>query len=87
MFLESQIDEIYSTFETASKGLNFTAYKKGTINETKPYWYYQNNPRITPIILVADLGYAFEDFYGPRGKMAYYDRKFNVSRKSLLIVL
>jgi hypothetical protein len=75
------MDLVYNTFENASQNLNFSVYKKESINSTKPYWHYQNNRRITPIVLVADLGFAFDDFNGPDGKMSYFDHKFNVTRK------
>jgi len=80
--LSDALEEVYSAFETASQGLNFSVYRRETVNETKPYWNFQNNARIPPIILVADLGYAFDDFIGPHGKMKYFDNKFNVTRKS-----
>ncbi|XP_043220521.1 bis(5'-adenosyl)-triphosphatase ENPP4-like [Amphibalanus amphitrite] len=37
-------------------GLNYTVYLKEKIPER---WHYANNPRVTDILLVADLGYMF----------------------------
>ena len=37
-------------------GLNYTVYLKERIPER---WHYRHNPRVTDILLVADLGYMF----------------------------
>ncbi len=57
------MDALFAKFQEASKGRNFTVYKKSDLNQVKPYWHFYNNRRIMPLLLVADPGYVFDDFY------------------------
>jgi hypothetical protein len=41
-------------------------------------WYYSKNRRIMDIVVVANLGFVFEDF---AQKVIYFDTHFNRTRK------
>lgn len=69
------LEEIYSTLEKFSRNKNFTVFKK---EELDPLWHYSHNRRIMPIVLVADLGYVFDDF---QETIHMYNQKFNITRK------
>lgn len=57
--------------------MNFTVYSKKEL-ETVSSWFYSHNRRILDIVVVADLGFVFEDF---AEKIKYYDSHFNRTRK------
>ncbi|CAL8076200.1 unnamed protein product [Orchesella dallaii] len=64
-------DEVYSQLLNFSRNRNFTVYKK---EELEPSWFYSNNRRTMPIVIVADLGFVFDDF---QKNIEYYSKKFN----------
>lgn len=73
-------DEVYHSLKNYSHGRNFTVFRKRDID---PNFYYQHNRRIMPIILLADLGYVFDDFLDT---MKYYNEKYNITRKSTMSI-
>ncbi|XP_076054894.1 bis(5'-adenosyl)-triphosphatase enpp4-like isoform X2 [Oratosquilla oratoria] len=50
---------VLDSLHKASEGQNFTVYAKKNLPDE---WHYKNNPRISDIIIVADVGYVFQDF-------------------------
>ncbi|ODN03469.1 Ectonucleotide pyrophosphatase/phosphodiesterase family member 5 [Orchesella cincta] len=68
---DGKFDDVYSQLRNFSHNRNFTVYKK---EELEPTWYYSNNRRIMPIVIVADLGFIFDDF---QNNIDYYSKKFN----------
>lgn len=80
LFLLGNFDVVYNKLKNASKTQNFTVYSKEEIAQV-PNWFYSKNRRILDIIVVANLGYVFEDF---ADKIKYYDSHFNRTRKSSL---
>jgi len=75
ILLISQIDPelVYETFKAASVGRNFSVYKKDEIPEE---WHFGNSRRVGPIVLITDVGYVFDDFYGA---IESYNEEFNLT--------
>jgi len=67
--------EVYDAFKQRSEGMNFSVYTKENMPSA---WHYTNNRRIMPIILVSDLGFAFDDFYDT---IHSYNKKYGLTRK------
>lgn len=68
-------DEVYNSLYNLSLRKNFTVYKK---EDMPPQWFYKNNRRIMPIVVVAELGFVFDDF---QSNIDFYNKKFNFTRK------
>lgn len=73
---EDSMDNVYNALYNLSRNKNFTVYKK---EEMDPSWYYSDNRRIMPIVLVAELGYVFDDF---QNNIDFYNKKYGFTRKS-----
>ncbi|KAG5889423.1 hypothetical protein JTB14_032757 [Gonioctena quinquepunctata] len=57
---KGHLEEVYNALKEASaKNGHFKVYKKEDIPKR---WHYKKNPRAPPILVVADVGYAFDDF-------------------------
>lgn len=66
-------DNVLNSLREASKASgHFTVYKNEELPER---WHYQNQDRVGPITIVADLGYIFNDFYD---HLDYY-KKHNIT--------
>ncbi|XP_066976914.1 bis(5'-adenosyl)-triphosphatase enpp4-like [Macrobrachium rosenbergii] len=55
---DHQID-VYSRLLEGQKTHNYSVFSKDGIPEE---WHYKKNPRVSPILLIADEGYVFQDF-------------------------
>lgn len=56
---EGRGDDLYNSLQNCSSTLNFTIWKK---EELRHPYYYTTSRRVLDYILVADPGYAFDDF-------------------------
>ncbi|XP_022915908.1 bis(5'-adenosyl)-triphosphatase enpp4-like [Onthophagus taurus] len=70
---EGYTDDVYNRLKKASAELgHFTVYKKSEIPNR---WHFRRNIRTPPILLLADKGYAFDDFIDT---VAYYTKLYNL---------
>ncbi|CAL8112709.1 unnamed protein product [Orchesella dallaii] len=73
---EGKGEELYAKLSEESKTNNFTIWKK----EQMEYRFrYSKSRRVQEYILIADPGYAFDDFYS---SMEYYNEKYNLTGDS-----
>ncbi|KAK5640611.1 hypothetical protein RI129_011422 [Pyrocoelia pectoralis] len=64
-------EEIYGLLKNASEDIgHFAVYQK---SEIPSRWRFKNNPRVPPIYVVADEGYAFQDMYE---SVKYYSARY-----------
>ncbi|ODM96495.1 Ectonucleotide pyrophosphatase/phosphodiesterase family member 5 [Orchesella cincta] len=70
---EGKEEELYTKLSTHSKTNNFTIWKK---EQMEYRLRYSKSRRIQDYIVVADPGYAFDDFYS---SMEYYNDKYNLT--------
>ncbi|XP_068241456.1 bis(5'-adenosyl)-triphosphatase enpp4-like isoform X1 [Palaemon carinicauda] len=56
---EHQID-VYLKLVDGEKKYNYSVFRKEAIPEE---WHYKKNNRVSPILLIADEGYVFQDFH------------------------
>lgn len=69
-------DDVYTRLKkVAATNKNFKIYKKADLLDR---WHYKNNPRIPPILAVAEPGYGFQDM---TASAEYYVKKYHIKRK------
>lgn len=67
---------MYERLKKASlENKNYNIYRR---KELKERWHFRDNPRIPPLLAVAEPGYAFDDM----DRLAkFYAKKYNFTRK------
>ena len=70
---DGKLDQLYEVLQKETTRSNFSVFKK---SDVPGFWNYQNNRRIMPLIAVADLGYAFDDFYK---KIDWFNSHYNLT--------
>ncbi|XP_045463301.1 bis(5'-adenosyl)-triphosphatase enpp4-like isoform X2 [Harmonia axyridis] len=71
---EGYEDKIYNNLKAAAdENENFKVYRK---RDYLDRWHFKNNPRIAPIYVMAEVGYALD---GLARKIPYYESTYNIS--------
>jgi len=68
-----KFEEVYKGLKEGSKSSNFSVYKK---EELPKRWFYGDNRRIMPIVVIADLGHVFDDYANRYKKLS---KKLNIT--------
>ncbi|XP_046738704.1 ectonucleotide pyrophosphatase/phosphodiesterase family member 5-like isoform X2 [Diprion similis] len=73
-----KLDTVYKQLvDAANKTGHFTVYKKEEIPDR---YHFRKNPRVPPIFIVAEIGYAFSDVYK---SIEYYEKMQNLTVNNL----
>lgn len=75
MNITGEFDNVFNELRSASLTSNFNVIRSDWPN---PFWDSQNlNPRVLPIALLANEGFAFQDTY--RSYVNYYEKVENAT--------